>query len=259
MSGFVTALGVVLLLSALGLAVGVTALGDPRNATGETATGLGIGAGIWTGITLLIAYFLGGLVSAKVTDRPDRGGALMDGAVVWTLTSVFLLWLVGQGVSLGLSGLSGVLGGLTRTATTAVTATAAGGGDLAQRLGFTDPTQVMNRLDDPQTASLFATATGMSDTEARTALAQFRDRLQAIRDNPDRVAAEVRTFLAKYKDRAEQQALKAAAAVQEGATVGSWVTFGVLVLTLVASILGALAGIPSWQAWRARRAHTGVA
>jgi cytochrome c-type biogenesis protein CcmH/NrfG len=106
---------------------------------------------------------------------------------------------------------------------------------------------------------VFAAATGMSTEEARTALAQFRDRVAAVRENPDQVAAEARTFLAQYADRAQQQALKAAAAVQEGATVSAWVTFGVLVLTLVVAILGALAGIPSLRTWRMRWTHTGAA
>jgi hypothetical protein len=70
------------------------------------------------------------------------------------------------------------------------------------------------------------------------------------------VAAEVRSFLAQYKERAQQQALKAAA-VREGATVGSWVTCLVLVLTLGVAILGALAGIPSLRTWRARWVHAG--
>jgi hypothetical protein len=178
---------------------------------------------------------------------------------VWTLTSVLLIWLLSQGISLGLSGLFGALSGLTRTATTAVTATATQGGDLAQRLGLTDPTQVMHRLDNPETVSLFASATGMSQEEARSTLAQLRGRIAAIRDNPEGVASEVRSFLAQYKERAEQQALRAAAAVQKGATVGSWVTFGVLALTLVTSIAGALAGVPSLNTWRARWAHTGAA
>jgi hypothetical protein len=248
-----------LLLIALGLAVGITAIGDPRDATHSTVTGLGIGAGIWAAITLFIAYFLGGLVSTAVTDRPDRGGALIHGALVWTLASMFLLWLLGQGVSLGLSGLFGALSGLTRTAATVATGTVVGGGDLAQRLGFTDPSRVIDRLDDPQTVSVFASATGMSTEEARTALARFRDRVAAVRDNPDQVAAEVRTFLAQYADRAQQQALKAAATVQEGATVSSWVTFGMLVVTLVLSIVGAMAGSPSLRTWRVRWAHTGAA
>ena len=98
MSGVIFALGIVLLLTALGLAIGITAVGDPRAATAGTATGLGIGAGFWAALTLLIAYFLGGLVSTMVTDRPDRGGAFVHGALVWTLASGFLLWLLGQGI-----------------------------------------------------------------------------------------------------------------------------------------------------------------
>ena len=258
-SGWVIALGTILLLTALGLAIGISAIGDPRTADRDTASGLGIGAGLWGAVTLLIAYFLGGLMATRVTDRPDRGGALMHGALVWTLTSVFLVWLLGQGISLGLSSLFGALSGLTHTATTVVTATATKGGDLAQSLGLTDPAQVMNRLDNPETASLFASTVGVSTEEARATLAQFRGRIDAVRDNPERVATEVRSFLAQYKERAEQQALRAAAAVQEGATVGSWVTFGVLALTLVASMLGALAGVPSLLTWRARWAHTGAA
>jgi len=255
MSGVILALGIVLLLTALGLAIGITAVGDPRAATSGTATGLGIGAGFWAALTLLVAYFLGGLVSTMVTDRPDRGGALVHGALVWTLASGFLLWLLGQGISLGASGLLGALSGLTHTATSAVSATVAGGGDLTHQLGLTDSTRIIDRLDDPQTVSLFASVTGMSTTEARTALGQFRSKVEAVRDNPDRVAAEVRTFLAQYKERAQQQAMKAAAAVQEGATVGSWVTFIVLALTLGVAILGALAGIPSLRTWRARWTH----
>ena len=59
MSGLVVALGVLLLMGALGLAIGVTALGDPRAATSETASGLGIGGGVWAFITLVAAVCLG--------------------------------------------------------------------------------------------------------------------------------------------------------------------------------------------------------
>ena len=258
-SGWVMALGTLLLLTTLGLAIGITALGDPRTADSDTASGLGLGAGLWGAITLLLASFLGGLVSTRVTDRPDRGGAVLHGALVWTLTSLMLVWLLSQGVSLGLSGLFGALSGLMRTATTAVTTAATQGGDLAQSLGLTDPTQVMNRLDNPETATLLASATGMAPEEARATLAQLRSRIEATRDQPERVATEVRDFLAQYKERAAQQALRTAAVVQKGASVGAWVTFGVLTLMLLASIVGALAGVPSLHTWRTRWAHSGAA
>ena len=259
MSGFVVAMGTILLLTALGVAIGITTLGDPRATTDYVEPGLGIGASIWGAITLLLACFLGGMVSTRVTDRPDRGGAFIHGTLVWTLVAVFLLWLVGQGISFGLSNLLGALGGLTQTATTAVTSVVSGDGDLAQRLGLDNPSQIMNRLDDPEVVSVFASATGMSTNEARTALNQLRSQVEAVRDNPDQVATEVRNFLEQYADRAKQQARQVAATVQEGTTVGAWITFGVLAATLIVAVLGALAGIPSLDAWRSRWAHTGAA
>ena len=258
-SGFVVALGTILLLTTLGLAIGITTLNDPRATTNYIEPGLGIGASLWGAITLLLAFFFGGMVSTRVTDRPDRSGAFMHGTVVWTLVSVFLIWLLGQGISIGLSNLFGALGGLTHTATTVVSSVVGGGGDLAQRLGLTDSTQVMNRLSDPEVASVFAAATGMSTSEAQTALNQLRSQVEEVRDNPERVASEVRNFLAQYADRVQQQARQVAADVQEGATVGSWVTFGVLVATLIVAILGALAGNPSLASWRSRWTYTGVA
>jgi hypothetical protein len=259
MSGFVVAMGTILLLTALGMAIGITTLGDPRASTDYIESGLGIGASIWGGITLLLASFLGGMVSTQVTDRPDRGGAFIHGTLVWTLVSVFLLWLVGQGISFGLSNLFSALGGLTKTATTAVTSVVSGDGDLAQRLGLDNPSQIMNRLDDPEVVSVFASATGMPENEAQTTLNQLRSQVEAVRDNPDQVATEVRNFLTQYADRAKQQARQVAATVQEGATVGAWVTFGVLAATLIVAVLGARAGIPSLDAWRSRWVHTGAA
>jgi hypothetical protein len=259
MSGFVVAMGTILLLTALGIAIGITTLNDPRATTEYVDSGLGTGASIWGAITLLLACFLGGMVSTRVTDRPDRGGAFIHGTLVWTLVAVFLIWLLGQGISFGLSNLFGALGGLTRTAATAVTSVVAGNGDLAQRLGLEDPSQVINRLNDPKVISVFASATGMSTHEAQTALDGLRNQVEAVRDNPDRVATEVRNFLTQYAERAQQQGQQVAATVQEGATVGSWITFGVLAATFITAILGALAGIPSLGAWRSRWVHTGAA
>jgi hypothetical protein len=100
--------------------------------------------------------------------------------------------------------------------------------------------------------TLFATATGVPRTEAEATLNALRTRINAVRDDPKRVAAEVRSFAAQYVDRAKQHALRTAATVQEGATKGSWMTFGVLAATLLVSILGALSGVPDWREWLLR-------
>jgi hypothetical protein len=63
------------------------------------------------------------------------------------------------------------------------------------------------------------------------------------------VTAEFRDFLAQYTERAKQQALAAAAKAQRAATIGSWITFGVMVVTLGVSIVGAMGGVPSLRRW----------
>ena len=135
MSGLFVAIGTLMLLTALGLAIGVTALGDPRAATGETASGLGIGAGIWAFITLLVSVFLGGMVSTQVTDSPDRAGAVIHAVLVWVLFLVVIIYLIVSGMSLGLTGLFGAAGAVTRGATAAVGV----GGDLTQLWGWMIP------------------------------------------------------------------------------------------------------------------------
>jgi cytochrome c-type biogenesis protein CcmH/NrfG len=211
---------------------------------------LGIGAGIWPFITLLVAYFLGGMVSTQVTDRPDRAGAVIHGALVWVLFMLLLLWLMASGISLGMTGLFGAVRTLTQGVAAVGMGAAGVGGDLTQRLGLDDPNQVLTKLDDPRTASTLATATGMSAEEAKAALSDLRSRVEAVRDDPARVAAEVRNFLSQYAERAKQQAMQAAAKAQKGAAIGSWITFGVMVVTLVVAIAGAMSGVPSLQRWR---------
>jgi hypothetical protein len=245
MSGLFVAIGTLMLLTALGLAIGITALGDPRAATGETASGLGIGAGIWAFITLLVSVFLGGMVSTQVTDSPDRAGAVIHAVLVWVLFLVVIIYLIGSGMSLGLTGLFGAAGALTRGATAAVGV----GGDLTQHLGLDDPDRVLQRLDDPRAASALATATGMSTQEAQAALTNLRARVEAVKDDPARVTGEVRTFVAQHAERAKQHALAAAASAQRGATIGFWITFGVMVVSLAVAIAGALSGVPSLQRW----------
>jgi len=127
------------------------------------------------------------------------------------------------------------------------------GGDLAKSLGFDDPNRVMATLDDPKTAAVFAAVTGMSTDEAQAALGTLRARVEPVKDDPAHVTAEVLDFLAQYTERAKQQALAAAAKAQRAATIGSWITFGVMLVTLGVSIVGAMGGVPSLCRWRTPR------
>src|ERR1700752_5113977 len=71
-AGVLTVLGTLLFLTTLGLAIGVSAA-DPGN---TDASALGIGAAIWSGLSLLIALFIGGMAAPPPGKgfRPGGGG-----------------------------------------------------------------------------------------------------------------------------------------------------------------------------------------
>lgn len=205
-----------------------------------------MGAGIWAFVNLLMPVFLGGMVSTKVTDRPDRPGVVSHRTLVWVLFSLFLDWLIASGISLGFTGLFSTVGSLTRGAT----AVAGAGGIWLKASASTTPTSSWQCSMVRRPPRSFVAATGMSTDEAQAALGTLRKRVEAVKDDSARVTAEVRDFLAQYTERAKQQALAAAAKAQRAATIGSWITFGVMLVTLGVSIVGAMGGVPSLRRWR---------
>jgi len=109
-SGLLIGLGVLMLLSAFGLAVGVTTA-DLGTGEGAGAKGLGIGAGVWAVLSLLIALFVGGVVAARTGSVRYQSTAYIHGALVWVLAMLGILYLAGSGISLGAGALFDVAGG----------------------------------------------------------------------------------------------------------------------------------------------------
>lgn len=235
-SGVLVAVGVLLLLGVLGLAVGTSAVDVGANGSG--ARGLGVGAGVWTALTLLIALFVGGMVAARMGMVADPAAATMQGTLVWVLSVLGLIYLGVSGVSLGASALFSVLGGVTTTVGSAVGTGASGLGDLSSG----DVDQMLARLNDPRTVNVVASATGMSTEEARSALSDIRARVEAVRNDPAQAAAEARQGIQTLTARAQARAANAAAAVQPYAAMTGWITFGAMVLSLLAAIGGATWG-----------------
>ena len=101
--GVLVALGFLLLMTALGVAVGISAA-QP----GETDAGtLGAGAGIWAGVTLLVALFIGGWVSTRIGAIFDGTTGFFEGALVWVVSVLLVLCMASAGM--GILGLSSVL------------------------------------------------------------------------------------------------------------------------------------------------------
>ena len=80
--GVLVALGFLLLMTALGVAVGIAAA-QPGQTDTDT---LGAGAGIWAGVSLLVALFIGGWVSTRIGAIFDGTTGFFEGALVWVVS-----------------------------------------------------------------------------------------------------------------------------------------------------------------------------
>lgn len=94
LAGIAIALGTQLLLSALGIAIGLGA-----GATGADAGSVSFGVGIWSIISLLISLLLGGWVMAQSCGPMTKKTAILNAAILWGATLALSSWLLGSGLS----------------------------------------------------------------------------------------------------------------------------------------------------------------
>jgi hypothetical protein len=229
--GVLAGLGTLLLLTTLGMAIGVSAV-DPSNPDGSA---IGTGAAVWTALTLLVALFVGGWASTRLSMLWERTTALFEGALVWVLSMILILYLAANGIGLVASGAFSVVSQVAETASSAVAP------EMEQVAGG-DVDQMLNRLRDPETANRLASVTGAAPEEVRSTLAQIAANVEAARDNPQEAAAAVREGMQPLMEQAKQRAAQAAERAQPTASKTAWITFAALVLSLLAAIGGAAIG-----------------
>src|SRR5688500_13106421 len=158
--GVLVALGFLLLMTALGVAVGISAA-QP----GETeASTLGTGAGIWAAVSLLLALFIGGMVSTKIGALFDGTTGFFEGALVWAVSALLMLYFASSGVSM----LAGVAFRMVGGAAQAVSSVVQN--QNVEVSGGVD--QILQRLKDPKTAQQIASVTGMQQSEVQASLSE---------------------------------------------------------------------------------------
>jgi len=97
-AGVLVVLGILLVLSTLGLAIGFSA--DARDIDPQK---IDTGAIIWSRVSLLIALFLGGAAATRMSMVWDRPTALAQGMLVWVASLIVGLFLRANGPGLALS------------------------------------------------------------------------------------------------------------------------------------------------------------
>ena len=231
--GVLVALGFLLLMTALGVAVGISAA-QP----GETeASTLGTGAGIWAAVSLLLALFIGGMVSTKIGAIFDGTTGFFEGALVWVVSVLLMLYFASSGVSMLAGGAFKMVGGATQAIGTVMQ----GSGGIDTSGGVE---QILQRLKDPSTAQQIASATGMQQSEVEATLGETAQRVENNRDNPTQAAAEAKRGMAQLMDKAKSSGAleRKAEEVKPQAAKAAWITLGALVLSLLAAVFGAMLG-----------------
>jgi hypothetical protein len=198
LAGLFTTISTFILLSILGLAIGASAFNP-----GDDLSNFGTGAGIWSAVSALIAFFVGGWIAARASAVHGRGNGALNGAMVWIVMIPLALYLVSSGIGATLRALGGVAATGLQVAAPAVGEAAAG---VANLPGVT-----------VQSVQATAEAAGAALTE------------------PDAQATVQAQVQAVLPDVNEQQ-------VDNVAETSTWSTLIALLLGLGAALLGGLAG-----------------
>lgn len=125
MAGWVVGLATQLVLTLLGLAIGAWSI-DLQDA--ESGSGVPIGTGIWTGVSMLISAFMGGYITARMSGSRLRSDGLYHGLIVWGVNWLVFAWLTTTAMATMLGGVFSAFGAtlqsLGQGATTVVSAAA---------------------------------------------------------------------------------------------------------------------------------------
>ena len=233
--GVLLAVGLLILLTALGAAIGISAT-DP----GETEVStLGKGAGIYAAISLLVALFFGGWASTRMGAISDRATGFCEGSLVWVVSILLVGYAAASGVGMLAGGAFKMLGGATQAIGTVVQTQAGGQPDIS---GSVD--QMVQKLRDPNTAQQIAAATGMDPQQVRSALGETAQRVEQARDNPGQAAQEAKQGMARLWEQARSSGAieRKAEELKPGAMRAAWISFIALLLSLVCAVFGAMTG-----------------
>ena len=98
-AGLVVATVLQVVLGLLGLGIGLAwwDAGDPVQT-------LGIGAGVWAAMSMLIALFIGGATTGRLAGILTTGDGALHGVVVWGLSVIVTVFMVTSGVGVVMGG-----------------------------------------------------------------------------------------------------------------------------------------------------------
>ena len=143
LAGTAVVLAVHLLLSLLGIGIGLTTV-DPGAGGTPEASSLGIGAGIWWVVSNLIALVIGGYVAAHLSGMPARDDGIIHGVLTWAVSLLLTLYLLTSAVGTVVGGAFNVVGSTLSAAGEGIAQAAP---EVAEATGFS-PEQLEQRVEE---------------------------------------------------------------------------------------------------------------
>lgn len=249
-AGMVVALIVQVLLTMLGVGIGIASL-NPGASDNPAASTFSILAGAWYLLSGVIAAFAGGYVASRMSGKVLPTAGALHGLTTWALTTLVVLYLmtstIGSLVGGVFSGISSAIGGAGQTIAQTAAPMLANSNPLD---ALTSQIQTAGSTPEAQTAAavnamrrLVMTAAPEAD-KVRTEAAQA---LATARGIPvDQATQQVTQMEAEYHaavDSAKQQAISAAQTTASVVSTGALVAFVALLLGAVAGWLGGRSGV----------------
>lgn len=267
--GTFVALGVWILLYTLGLALGLSSVNPANPGSAKSA---GIFTGIWSVIVPLVALFVGGLVAARSAGIVDKAGGALHGAVLWGLTTLLGVMVVGMLVSNVVGAVFNVGKAAVGAGGTAAVGAVTGGSNAAKAFGL-DANDALGPVNKklqqegkpPITANQLESATKSIVTEGvqqgrmdrELLVSNIAQNTNLSRQDAEGVADRVQQQVDQAKAKASevgQQAQQGALKVADRSGRVFWGIFIGLALGLIASVLGATLGVSRRQRIRAEGA-----
>jgi polyhydroxyalkanoate synthesis regulator phasin len=257
LAGAVVALSVQVLLSLLGIGIGLATVDPAAGDTPDAAT-FGIASGIFYAIVTLVSLFSGGWVAGRLAGMPVRTDGLLHGLVTWAVAMLLLLYIVTTTIGALVSGALGMVGSTLQAAAQSVQ-TAAGAAaqtDIGEQALNSLEQQAGQLLGQAQQGAgaqeisglldqVMAVAQGgLSDQEQQRIIDQIVQRTGVTREEAQAQLQQLQTQYQEARTAAEEQARVAAQATSETVSQGAFWSFVALLLGAIAAAVGGLVGTP---------------
>jgi hypothetical protein len=261
-AGVVMVLAVQLLLSMLGLGIGLSTVNPTQTDGTPSMSSLGIGAALWWGLSYLIALVIGGYVAARLAAPPAHLDGVLHGLLTWGFALLITVYLLSTALG---SVIGGAFGAVSSTLSTAAQTVKEAVPQVTQAAGITPDALQQKAKDLLSAQSTNADPKAMNAEQAQQEIASNLPKLvtgdgqtkQAARDRITAIVAaqanitpeeanerldKLQTQATQTKDETVDKAKQVGDKAATGLSRASLMAFVALLLGAGAAALGGYLG-----------------